>query len=52
MQINYSWKDKSYVSKDLFINVNAIVLVLPNVFIVSYRIANNKGKCNVSLLND
>ena len=26
--------------KIYFINVNAIVVVLPNVFIVSYRIAN------------
>ena len=39
MKKNYSWKDKSYVSEDLFRNVIAIVLVLPNVFIVSYGIA-------------
>ena len=39
-----------------FRNVNAIVLVLPDVFIVSYRIAKCKGeitrgKSNVPLFN-
>ena len=38
MQNNYSWKEKAMFQK-IYFNLNALVLVLSNVFIVSYGIA-------------